>query len=580
MSIKISELPSADAVNISDYIPIVQSGTTKKATAGQLKGGNANTISSTSTNDEAAGAKAVYDYAAPKSHASTSQTYGVGTTTNYGHVMIVDDLTTSTNVAGKALSAHQGKVLDDKIAEKEDIINADNKIDADFVDDTNSDNKFMTAEEKEELTTTIEKLQAENKALYDQLPTDTTTMTDFIHVEDSSNLPTISKVLGGNATQADTPNPEAPQDIHVVTGDNVVKVVGKNLFKIKDPNYTGQQARTYYGGTNYTKYENGYSINSAFTAIAFTFNNLVIGEYYTISFDVTGTKGEDTDTAVINNYNSGGTNQFRYAYTPTSTPQRISYTFQCLQQENRIGWSGGTQTISNIQLERNSSATSFEPYTSQSITLPLGNIELAKIGDYTDKLFKAIEGDSVYDSLDSTTKGTLTSGAWYKQGNIKKVTFTGASEEGWYKLNNCFTITNSIISDIIKSNASKVFIICDQYNGITTRYRDSVIDLSICKTITGSSDVQISIKNTAYSTATEFSASLVNSPITVYYVINTPTYTQITDTTLIGQLEQWRNTPTYKNVTNSWVEPSGTNAQASQQWHYIQDLVTYIQNNA
>lgn len=59
---------------------------------------------------------------APKSHASTGTTYGIGTTTKYGHCMTINGLTQSSHADGKALSAYQGKVLDDKISKTEVLI--------------------------------------------------------------------------------------------------------------------------------------------------------------------------------------------------------------------------------------------------------------------------------------------------------------------------------------------------------------------------------------------------------------------------------------------------------------------------
>lgn len=53
---------------------------------------------------------------APKSHASSGTTYGVGTTSNYGHCRVINNLTTSSATNGYALQAYQGKVLNDKIA--------------------------------------------------------------------------------------------------------------------------------------------------------------------------------------------------------------------------------------------------------------------------------------------------------------------------------------------------------------------------------------------------------------------------------------------------------------------------------
>ncbi len=50
---------------------------------------------------------------APTSHASTGSTYGLGTTGNYGHCKVINDLTHSSFANGEALSAYQGKLLND-----------------------------------------------------------------------------------------------------------------------------------------------------------------------------------------------------------------------------------------------------------------------------------------------------------------------------------------------------------------------------------------------------------------------------------------------------------------------------------
>ena len=74
---------------------------------------------------------------AQTNHASTGGTYGYGTETNYGHVKLINNLTNNERnnteyYAGEALSASQGKVLDDKITAlentKESIDNVDTKV--------------------------------------------------------------------------------------------------------------------------------------------------------------------------------------------------------------------------------------------------------------------------------------------------------------------------------------------------------------------------------------------------------------------------------------------------------------------
>ena len=77
-----------------------------------------NLTTSTNNNGEALSAYQGYllqSNKAPNNHASTATTYGLGTSSNYGHTKVINNLTTSSHADGAALSAHQGKVLDDKI---------------------------------------------------------------------------------------------------------------------------------------------------------------------------------------------------------------------------------------------------------------------------------------------------------------------------------------------------------------------------------------------------------------------------------------------------------------------------------
>lgn len=58
---------------------------------------------------------ATFNGKAPNNHASTGTGYGVGTTANYGHVKTRNDVNASSYVAGEALSAYQGYVVNNKI---------------------------------------------------------------------------------------------------------------------------------------------------------------------------------------------------------------------------------------------------------------------------------------------------------------------------------------------------------------------------------------------------------------------------------------------------------------------------------
>ena len=79
------------------------------------------------------------DGKAPTSHASSSNTYGLGSTSNYGHVKTVNGLTQSSHSDGTALSAYQGKVLKDAIDAKPSASDIPTKIsdlqnDSDFIE--------------------------------------------------------------------------------------------------------------------------------------------------------------------------------------------------------------------------------------------------------------------------------------------------------------------------------------------------------------------------------------------------------------------------------------------------------------
>ena len=56
-----------------------------------------------------------HDTYAQTNHSSSLTTYGAGTTTNYGHNKIANNLTTTEYRDGEVLSAYQGKVLNDLI---------------------------------------------------------------------------------------------------------------------------------------------------------------------------------------------------------------------------------------------------------------------------------------------------------------------------------------------------------------------------------------------------------------------------------------------------------------------------------
>lgn len=77
---------------------------------------NAQTLDGLSSSDFASSGHNHDNRYPVNNHASNNQMYGLGSNSLYGHVKLVDDLNKSSYSDGEALSAHQGKVLDDKIS--------------------------------------------------------------------------------------------------------------------------------------------------------------------------------------------------------------------------------------------------------------------------------------------------------------------------------------------------------------------------------------------------------------------------------------------------------------------------------
>lgn len=178
-------------------------------------------------------------------------------------------------------------------------------------------------------------------------PTGTNIITPMIRLSSVTD-DTYEPYTGGQAS----PNPQYPQDIHVVSGDNEINVCGKNLFN-KDTdiveNYT-------FGGT-------GNLIND---------NNFFYQSYYipvdaNTTYSFLGQKTIGSDSLRVCEYKSDKTfikrNYELYTITTTAETKYI-----------RV--SNYKTKLNTTQLEKGSSATSYEPYqgNTYNIDLPVENL--------------------------------------------------------------------------------------------------------------------------------------------------------------------------------------------------------------
>ena len=347
----------------------------------------------------------------------------------------------------------------------------------------------------------------------------------------------------GNCEQDGEPTPDAPQDIHIVSGDNEIKVQNKNFFEYPYSDTT----KTINGITFTDNGDGSITINGTATAQAifylkstgwaFEENNIINIGTYTIN-RITNSPNIFLS---LNVYNPDNSDQFY-----SSANEDITFTVNKIQSLSnpRLAINSGI-TVNNLtvypQLEEGSSATSYVKHKEQikHITLPNG-MELAGIGDYRDEFFKNVPECEYYDS-------TLEEGAWYKYGRIGKVVLNG-SEREW--ANNQFgTNSYQITLDNVLLGGNYLTIISNYFKGVKYTDRGSGAD-NIIYSDTNPSVLTV-IRNTQFSTLNDFKAWLSTHNITVYYALATPTVTEITDTTLIEQLDDiYYTAMSYKGQTN------------------------------
>lgn len=333
-----------------------------------------------------------------------------------------------------------------------------------------------------------------------------------IQIEESSTATSYEPYTNGAS-----PNPDYPQDIEVVTGENDITIEGKNLVNI---------------GT--TTFE-----------VSKTYDNLNIAPgTYTFSAEITSS---DTDTSVSRAYFYNGNTNLGNAQLNRGTRSNAIITTTSpitkiiLYASNTYNNSvGDTTTYKDVQLEKGSTATTYEPYVSQTYPINLGNIELCKIGTYQDNIYK--QNDK-----------------WYLEKKTGKITLNG-SEDWTFNSSQSTPTPRSIayiynyLSDYQQSYYSSHFI----YGHTETSNRlvlgnssnSHRWNMSLDDNITGIISTDTSVEK-----LNKIKNWFSNNNVLVYYVLLEATTTEITDSTLVSQLNALANSTLY-STTNINTETS------------------------
>jgi len=345
---------------------------------------------------------------------------------------------------------------------------------------------------------------------------------EYFDLEDALDEPLIDFKMYGNTSQSGTPTPSSPQQVHVVSGDNTIEICGKNLLNVSSDNVYIQALNNPDITSTYdtTKNRVDYSVNSLpqqYSQAGYYYSfKTTIGKTYKIKSKFANTTGtplinvricsDKTGTTVVNNMTS-----------------ETEYTFTSSQETYYLRvWVGANIGTGYIEYAIISDIdTTYEAYTGNSQLISLGDIELNKISTYQDYIYKS-------------------NNIWYLHKEIGKVVLDGS--ENWiyakasnnnnrFKLEQTMQECVNILSNyfIYKTDNTYGTIFWNSYN-LWILYDTS--DVNTFKT-------WLSTHNTD-----------------VYYVLDTSTDTEITDETLLEQLNNLMTLPLYKNLTHITLTPN------------------------
>lgn len=358
--------------------------------------------------------------------------------------------------------------------------------------------------------------------LLDQIPVGTAEG-ESINVQDSANLPIKDILIKGNTSQDGTPTPSEPVDVEVVTGDVIVNAVNKNLFNkgVNDVKSLNSGTSTSAGSSfTFSAASNQKHIyiecepNTTYAITKSVSQVSVLGVYETTQIPAVGVSGKIL-------YFSSSSNG-KVVVTTSGSAKYLDIRLNT----NAISSEVLESIVESIQVEKNSVVTDYEPYQGKSQLLSLGNIELCKIGDYQDYLWRDNSSEK-----------------WYKHKVIQKLQLTS-------------------VSSVAKSGSTYRGIVNLTSQNKTTKTRPALsnrYEKGETSSQTGRFDVNVdglqwyfNVPAEEITTKEDFDTWLSTNDVYYYFVLNTPIEEEITDTTLLSQLNALYELQTFKNVTNMY----------------------------
>lgn len=334
-----------------------------------------------------------------------------------------------------------------------------------------------------------------------------------IQLEVGSTATSYEPYVGG----IPAPNPDYPQTINTVTGQQVVTVsdgggqsqsyevnLGKNLLDITTWQYGYYNASGVISGT-------GSQENVLFDYIPVTpYTIYTASSSNSIRFNFAFF--DSSKTFISRDPMISGTSTSR----TITTPQNAAY-MRLWVWNGGASWSQTDVDNGDFQIELGPTATSYAPYFTP--------IELCKLGTYQDYIYKS-------------------GGNWYIHKATSKITYDGS--ENWsYQSSNtrCYIATPS------GTETDNVYAYCTHFvRGSTVSLNNT---FSIGATYTYFRSISITTSESNWTTW------LNSNNITMYYALSTATDTQITNAALVTQLEALLAANSYVDSTILTVTSNG-----------------------
>ena len=327
----------------------------------------------------------------------------------------------------------------------------------------------------------------------------------YIKSGDVFNNCQIGFQLETSGTTATAYEPYQAQEFEVNLGKNLAWDGWEQDF-VNRINNTGMAKLETFDGKNCAWWKENTGYGSYDTKYLFK-TNFKENTQYTVTFDI---YPSDQFALMAFYYTDGTATNFGSDLTPNTWNHR-SVTSQSGKTIKyiRVNYNAGNVylNLDTFQIELGSQATSYSAYFTP--------IELAKIGNYQDRIYKD-------------------SGKWYIEKQVGKVTFDG-TEDGWLAEGGGAPYRMAM-PDFYRPSSSSILAMCDHFEAVPYNANWNNYTSLITTNATGSATA-FKFRYTAITSLADWKTWLGTHNTTVYCALATPTTTEITNEALIAQLD-------------------------------------------